>query len=305
MRRRWGIIWLILLLMASPCCQEAGAGQVKRLLIYYGYPSLFNGSSGLVEAVKLFDKYDIVILGGDLADPNHEEHEAARRLIRMSRAEFYGYVDAAQPIEKVCSLIKAWADMGVSGIMLDDFGFDYLEPMLGSRGAARLHQARAIECVRRHGLKLAMNFWSPEDVFEDVDGISLDLRGASVLVEHAIYGFGEKTEEYVEHFHSMLGYARRAGVGLWCLTSTSANSSHMNRLIGYDALTILHPNCDAYAIQEDYAEDSNVFYAFSQERQSIPYIRGANLVLWGKLNLSWYLSTLRRLREIGFDHLML
>lgn len=299
-----GSFKLAIIFLIALSCQQISADREK-LLIYYGYPSLFNGSTSLSEAVKLFDNYDIVVLAGDLVSRDHEEHGAAERLVKLSKAEFYGYVDAAQPIEKVCSLIKAWAEMGVKGVMLDDFGFDYLEPMLGSRRAARLHQARAMECAREHGLKLALNFWFPEDVFEDVDNISLDLSNVSVLVEHAVYGFGNKTEEYIEHFRSMLQYARRSGAKLWCLTSTSANSSHANRIIGYDALTILYPNCDAYAIQEDYGEDSSVFYAFSRRTSSMPYIKGADVVLWGRLNHSWYISTIKRLRAMGFDSLML
>ncbi|MDW8035926.1 MAG: hypothetical protein RMI85_05680 [Candidatus Korarchaeum sp.] len=51
-------------------------------------------------------------------------------------------------------------------------------------------------------------------MFEEVSGISLDLRGTSVLVEHAIYGFGNKTEEYLEHFYSMYSYAEERGFAL-------------------------------------------------------------------------------------------
>ncbi len=296
---------LLLLLLLLPLQCAPGDQGVKKLLIYYGYPSIFNGSSSLREASELFNKYDIVILGDDLVDPSHEEHEATRRIVKLSKAEFYGYVDAMQPIERVCSYVRAWAEMGVSGILLDDFGFDYLEPMLGSREAARIHQLKAMECVRRNGLKVAMNFWFPEDVFEEVAGVQLDLRGVSVMVEHAIYGFGEKNEEYIDHFKSMLSYASRSGVKLWCLTSTSAGSAHENRILGYDALTYLYGKCDAYAIQEDYAEDSSVFYAFSEPPKVSEYLKGANIVLWGRLNESWYLSTLRRLGEMGFDSLLL
>ncbi|MEM0042234.1 MAG: hypothetical protein QXU23_07325 [Candidatus Korarchaeum sp.] len=297
------LLLLFLLLMPLQCAP--GDRGAKRLLTYYGYPSIFNGSSSLKEASELFDKYDIVILGDDLIDPRHEEHETTRKIVRLSRAEFYGYVATMQPIERVCSQVRAWAEMGVSGVFLDEFGFDYLEPFLGSKETARLHQARAMDCVRKNGLKVALNFWFPEDVFEEVAGVSLDLRDVSVLVEHAIYGFGNKTEEYVDHFHSMLSYAKRFGVKLWCLTSTSAGSAHENRILGYDALTYLYGKCDAYAIQEDYAEDSHVFYAFSEPPKDYEYIRGANVVLWGKLNSSWYLRTLERLKGMGFDYLLI
>ncbi|MDK2464614.1 MAG: hypothetical protein QI223_07575 [Candidatus Korarchaeota archaeon] len=65
----------------------------RKLLFYYGYPSLFNGSGGNLElAAAQFDRYDIVVLGAGLEDPAHPEHQAASAVIGLSEAQFYGYV---------------------------------------------------------------------------------------------------------------------------------------------------------------------------------------------------------------------
>lgn len=302
-KMRKTLLTLLALALLIPL-EASGTPAVKKLLIYYGYPSLFNGSRSVYEAAPLFDKYDFVVLADGLEEQSHPEHEAARTLLSLSKAVFYGYIDTMQPIGDICRKAEKWKALGVKGVLLDDFGFDYLVPFLGSREDARRHQAKALECVRAFGLEVAINAWNPDDLSGEVSGVSLNLTGVPLLVEHAIYGFGNKTEEFVDHFYRMLLFAEKNNAKLWCLTSTAAKSSYENKAIGYDALTYLYPECDAYAIQEDYGEDSRVFYAFSNQSAVIEYLYGVNVVLWGSLDETWYRSTLERLAGDGFDSLL-
>jgi hypothetical protein len=286
----------------QPAVEYHSIKAPKKLLIYYGYPSLFNGSENIDEAVSLFNKYDIVVLGDGLEWENHTEHENTIKLVKKSKAVFYGYLVAAQPIEAAKRAIDAWAATGVQGVFLDEFGFDYIIPKIAhSAEEARRHQKELLDYARSKGLMIAVNFWFPEDAFREVGGIKLNLTNVAVTVEHAIYGFGEKKEEYIRHYYAMVAGARAAGSQVWCIVSTSAKTSYENKLIGYDALTYIFRDCDAVAIQEDYAEDSNVFYSFAEAPRCSPIFKGVNVPLWPGLSLSLLSSLLERLHEIGFN----
>ncbi|MCS7103828.1 MAG: hypothetical protein NZ992_08140 [Candidatus Korarchaeum sp.] len=68
MSRALALLLLFFLFFTPLITHRPSADQVARkLLIYYGYPSLFNGSSNAFEVSKLFDRYVIVILGDDLS----------------------------------------------------------------------------------------------------------------------------------------------------------------------------------------------------------------------------------------------
>src|SRR5258707_9542534 len=79
-----------------------------RLAIYYGYPSLVNGSNGDVEkAAAVFSAYDVVVFGDGLEFADHQtsrvaqgdpaEHQKVAQIIaavkrRNSSTQIYGYV---------------------------------------------------------------------------------------------------------------------------------------------------------------------------------------------------------------------
>ena len=281
--------------------QDAPVYPLK-LLVYYGYPSLFNGSHNINEAARLFDKYDVVVLGDGLEWENHPEHQSAMQLVSSSKAAFYGYVSTAQDLETVRRSIDAWASMGVRGVFLDEFGFDYLIPRVaGNAYMARLHQREILDYVRSKGLEAAINFWNPEDVFKEVGGVSLNLTGVAVTIEDAVYSFGVKMDEYIKHYYEMVKAAKSAGAYTWCLVTTGANTSFYNKLVGYDALTYIFTGCDAVSIQEDYGEDGNVFYPYSRPLNCTTQYSGVNIPLWGSYPESWLDALLEKLRAMGFN----
>ncbi len=257
----------------------------RKLLFYYGYPSLFNGAGGNLErAAAQFDRYDIVVLGAGLEDPAHPQHQAASAVIGLSEAQFYGYVPLTLPIGEVCERIDEWADMGVAGVFLDEGGYDYLAPRLGGILRARMHQVEAVRCARERGLAEALNAWNPADVLASSHGEPpLPLgEGDAVLIESFVYGAGETREEYLWHVDEYARMKVSGGPEYWCLVTTGAASEHENRLVGYDALTYAGEICDAVAVQEDLGEDSTVFYAFA-EREGAPgwrRIRGMTLAAY-------------------------
>ncbi|MCC6004203.1 MAG: hypothetical protein LM590_07665 [Thermofilum sp.] len=111
---------------------------------------------------------------------------------------------------------------------------------------------------------VAINFWNSDYVFGPVGGVSLNLSGVALVIERAVYGFGEKKWEYIDHYYKMSIAAKAVKASTLCVVPTSASTSSFNKIIGYDALSYIYEGCDAVAIQEDYGEDSNVFYPLSE-----------------------------------------
>lgn len=150
-------------------------GSPLRLAIYYGYPSLVNGASGvLARAVAVFSDYDIIVLADGLefdpAEPErgagHEEHAFTKRFIRQlgltpRRPRVYGYVDLGGTQElcgaAVTERIELWARMGAAGVLLDEAGYDF--------GVSRERQNAAITAAHARGLSVCVNAFHLSDVF--------------------------------------------------------------------------------------------------------------------------------------------
>jgi hypothetical protein len=168
--RRGGVVLSAVLLVGGtrPCPAPL------RLAIYYGYPSLVNGTRGnLAQAVAHFSNYDLVVLGDglefDTAAGGHAgraEHEFTVELIRQLRvahpqAAVFGYVDLGRTQQlssaEIVDRIGRWATMGAAGVFLDEAGYDF--------GVTRERQNLAVSSAHRQGLRVCMNAFQPLDVF--------------------------------------------------------------------------------------------------------------------------------------------
>lgn len=191
--KRWILItWLLSLSLLIACVQETKSTTKSiaeidkkqiplpsRLAIYYGFPSLVNGVKGdLAAATSIFSKYDIVVFGDGLEfkdvvlgrkpqGAGLAEHENTRQIISLlSQAEkqtrVYGYVDLGNSqnlsLAEIENRVRLWADMGVSGIFLDEAGYDY--------GVNRSRQNAVIKVIRKFGLSAFLNAFNLEDLFE-------------------------------------------------------------------------------------------------------------------------------------------
>ena len=154
----------------------AGAGSAAAnirpadLLIYYSYPSTINGAATIAEAATEFGAYDIAILGDGLqdgpGDPQpHADHQNTIQIMAHPAAAntlFFGYIDLGVTtynlsLAEIERRIDAWKAMGIDGIFLDDFGYDY--------GVNRARQNAAVDLVHAAGLPVFANGWSPDDCF--------------------------------------------------------------------------------------------------------------------------------------------
>lgn len=135
---------------------------MKRLLVYYGWPSLINGADTARAAADHFDRYDHVILGAGLEHPKHPNHDATRQILDLlSRPLVFGYVDLGvttndlDPAE-ISQRVHLWRQVGAGGIFYDDAGQDF--------GVSPERQAQAIGLAHNQDMLVCVNCWNPEDV---------------------------------------------------------------------------------------------------------------------------------------------
>ena len=133
----------------------------KKLVIYYGYPSLVNGASGnLTTAADVFNDYDMVVFGAGLEDPLHPDHNNTQTIINnpsMVNTECYGYLDSTIGFINSRTKIDLWKLMGVKGIFCDRFGFDF--------GMNRCLQNSIVNYIHSVNLKAFLNSFNPDDTF--------------------------------------------------------------------------------------------------------------------------------------------
>jgi hypothetical protein len=151
----------------------------KRLAIYYGYPSVVNGAAGdLEKAAKAFSAYDVVVFGDgvEFADqrPDRnptgvgaEENQKARSIIaalaeRRPATKVFGYIclgDSQSLSEpEIERRVHLWKEMGVSGIFLDEAGYDW-------KIIDRKRQNAAVGYIHSLGLSAFLNAFYPQDLF--------------------------------------------------------------------------------------------------------------------------------------------
>ena len=135
----------------------------KRLAIFYGWPSAVNGAGGNVNmAVAVFKDYKVVVFGTGLEDVSHPDHANTAAIIAhpdMNSVHCYGYIDATLALDVIQSRIDKWFDMGVKGIFMDQFGYDF--------GLTRQKQREIVWCIHEKGsgLRAFVNAWNVDDVF--------------------------------------------------------------------------------------------------------------------------------------------
>lgn len=163
----------------------AQSPQPGTLLVYYGYPSHINGANNVARAAGELGRYEYVVLGAGLERSDHADHANTRRILRrpeMASTRVFGYVDlgvftANLPLSEVRARVDAWAELGASGILFDDFGYDY--------GTDRGRQNAAVSYVRKaHGLPVLANGHHAQDVFGRTIHPRFNPTGAASVLSH-------------------------------------------------------------------------------------------------------------------------
>jgi hypothetical protein len=228
-----------------------------RLAIYYGYPSLVNGSRGDVEmAASVFSAYDAVVLGdgleftekqpGRYPEGDPEEHQKALQIIAAVRkrspgTRFYGYVclgeipwpkgqQTALSPKQLEERIQLWKQMAVSGIFLDEAGYDFAV-------VTRERQNLAVRIIHGLGLSAFMNAYFVEHLFS-LENKLLYANGSEKNPEHLaplldqrdlflLESFQVKNGTYEspaaaqQRLNQALAYRRRYGTRIFATTTTT------------------------------------------------------------------------------------
>ena len=115
----------------------------------------------------------MVVLGDGIQDPRHPNHDATRELISaLPDVRFFGYIDLGvhSPHHQVQNLrmeqirhrAAAWKQLGMSGVLLDDYGYDF--------ATTRQRQIEAVESLRSHELSVIANSWDPRHALDQEPG---------------------------------------------------------------------------------------------------------------------------------------
>jgi hypothetical protein len=233
-----------------------------RLALYYGYPSLVNGSRGDAEkSANVFSSYDVVVLGDGIefrdrrpgrspqGDP--AEHAKTLRIISSAqrknpRVRFYGYVCLGEMRsrgrEKVLSSaeikerIALWKHMGASGIFLDEAGYDW--PIVD-----RKRQNLAVEYIHEQGLSAFANAFYAQDLFsvEDLHGKNpahlrplLDERDLFLLESFQVKnGAYEDISEWQQRLQAALDGRRRYQSQIFAATTNAEQGTFAPEKFSY------------------------------------------------------------------------
>ena len=139
------------------------APVLQELLVYYGYPISYKGYYDVDLIAAEISTFKYWIVGDSYSAPTHPEYASTVSIINKVRAagtKVYGYVPIGQStqglsIAVIKTRIDEWANIGVDGIFLDEFGFDY--------GNTRVKQVEIVNYVHGKNLPVCANTWTAHD----------------------------------------------------------------------------------------------------------------------------------------------
>ena len=211
----------------------------RKLLIYYGYPSLINNAQGNVNvAAETLGKYDFVVLGDGLEKAAHSDHNKTVQIIQLLHQNYstkvFGYIDLGVStknltLDSIGTCIQEWQASGADGIFLDDFGYDY--------DVSRIRQNAAVDSVHKYNLSVCANGWDPDDVFGDaVDptynptGEPTHLNSNDVYLSESyqiqLGNYASETD-WISKADKLRNYQQTIGFSIWSITTTTSS-------VGYD-----------------------------------------------------------------------
>lgn len=202
------------------------------LLIFYGYPGSINGSQTLEEARTHFSRYARVVLGDGLQDPLHPQNRFTRQLVEsLPQVRFYGYVDlgvytphyAVQNLEisEVLARARRWKDLGVVGVLLDDYGYDFAN--------TRERQCLAVQGLHDLGLGCVANSWDPRHALDSEPGPGNPKaratplgKGDAYLYESYLVSRGNwiRFKEWRAKANTLMKLVAASAVEVWSCTTT-------------------------------------------------------------------------------------
>lgn len=223
-------------LCAAPLLAAATGAEVLRpgsLLLYYGFPASINAASSVPEAAAEFGKYDYVVWGEGLESPEHPDHADAVAIIAheaTAATRIFGYLDLGVtsqnlPATEIEARIVRWRQMGVDGILFDNFGYDF--------ATDRARQNAAVDLAHAQGLAVIVGAFRPADAFgREIDpaynpsGVASSL-GASDFYLYESHGvrLGEYEDgvAWQQKSDSVEAYRQAIGFRVLSITTTATD----------------------------------------------------------------------------------
>jgi hypothetical protein len=166
---------------------------MKKLAIYFGYPSCINESrASLDDAVRAFAEFDVLVLGAGLEAEQHADYENSLHIIsrlRHAAVEVHGYLDLGITTQncprsdaELCSSLENWKKTSVDGILVDD-----IEPEYGTP-TERIKKTTSYA----HCLKLGVIYNTDLAHLDRGFGNNFEpVNGDAVLIEPFAFGHGK------------------------------------------------------------------------------------------------------------------
>jgi hypothetical protein len=238
------------------------------LLIYYGWPSVINGAATLDAAAAEFGRYDHVVLGDGLQGADHADRAATIAILNhpaTANTVFYGYIDLGVTtqnlsLNEIQNRLQQWRSLGVSGILYDDFGYDFETP--------RARQNEAVVAAHRWGLPVIANGHVPAEVLGSAVNPTYNANGLPTRLTAGDYylyeSFQVRTGAYEDEVTwqtkaRQLEDARRdIGIGVMAVTTPDTDGSFQPAQFDYAWYSALLYGYQAVGWGEhDYGADGN------------------------------------------------
>jgi len=246
-------IGIALAALSIPALGAGDSLHTGKLAIFYGYPSLVNGAGGdTSQAAAVFAEYEVVVFG-EVQDPSHPDHLQTKAIIGLlPGVEIYGYIPMGQVSSGALTLAQIqartddWNSMGVTGVFLDEAGWDY--------GVTRQFLNGAVQHAHSLGLGTFVNAWNPDDLFSSVTDPVFNPTGEATLL-------GTNDTYLLESYQIVLsGYQDPS---FWASKADKAaawRGIHGTRMATVTTVSTADPGFDQ--AKYDYAWYSTLLYGF-------------------------------------------
>lgn len=147
--------------------------RYKKVFLNYGYPIAINDLWDENKAADVHAQYDIIVIGDGYEKETHEVHQSTTNIINKVRAiktdvEVFGYIPIGGELganlstDEIMLRMNEWKSMNVTGIFLDEFGYDYK--------VSRERQNMCVDYAHSLGLNIIANSWNIDWVFNNDNG---------------------------------------------------------------------------------------------------------------------------------------